>query len=85
MGTPLGGLLSGDSEGYGRRAQGTDITPWGSINRELREIVVRGLWRWGFSLYGSSVWGTWREGSFARVGYVEKALETGISFHRGPI
>jgi len=30
--------------------------------------------------------GTWREGSLAgdREGYVEKALETGISSHRGP-
>jgi len=39
------------------------------------------------SLYGSSVKGTWMEGSLAGdpQGYVEKALETGISFHRGPI
>ena len=31
--------------------------------------------------------GTWREGSLARdlEGYVEKALETGISFHRGSV
>jgi hypothetical protein len=31
--------------------------------------------------------GTWREGSLAGdpEGYVGKALETGISFHRGPI
>jgi hypothetical protein len=31
--------------------------------------------------------GTWREGSLAGdpEGYVEKALEMGISFHRGPI
>ena len=31
--------------------------------------------------------GTWREGSLAGdpEGYVEKALETGISFQRGPI
>ena len=30
---------------------------------------------------------TWREGSLAGdpEGYVEKALETGISFNRGPI
>jgi hypothetical protein len=37
------------------------------------------------SLYGSSVKGTWRGGSF--VGYpggeIEKDLEMGISFHRG--
>jgi hypothetical protein len=31
--------------------------------------------------------GTWREGSHVVVpeGWVEKALETGISFHRGPV
>ena len=31
--------------------------------------------------------GTWREGSLAGdpKGYVKKALEMGISFHRGPI
>ena len=31
--------------------------------------------------------GTWREGSIVGdpEGYVEKALETGISFYRGPI
>jgi len=34
-----------------------------------------------------SVKGTWREGFLAGdpEGYVEKALETGISFHRGPV
>ena len=39
------------------------------------------------SLCGSSVKGTWRKGSLAGdpEGYVEKALEMGISFHRGPI
>jgi hypothetical protein len=37
------------------------------------------------SLYGSSVKGTCREGSLAGdpEGYVKKALEMGISFHRG--
>jgi hypothetical protein len=31
--------------------------------------------------------GAWSEGSLAGdpEGYVEKALETGISFHRGPV
>jgi len=31
--------------------------------------------------------GTWREGSLAgdHERYVEKALETGISFHRSPV
>jgi hypothetical protein len=35
---------------------------------------------------GSSAKGTWREGSLAEdpEGYVESALEMGISFHRGP-
>jgi len=39
------------------------------------------------SLCGGSVKGTWREGSFAGgpKGYVEKALQTGISFLRGPV
>jgi len=39
------------------------------------------------SLCGSFVKGTWREGSLAGVpeGYIGKALETGNSFHRGPI
>ena len=40
----------------------------------------------GASHSGSSVKGTWR-GSLAGdpEGYAEKALETGISFHSGPI
>ena len=39
------------------------------------------------SLCGSSVKVTWREGSLVRdpEGYLEKALETGISFHRGSV
>ena len=39
------------------------------------------------SVCGCSVKGTWREGSLAGDPgrYVEKALETGISFHRGPL
>ena len=47
---------------------------------------MKGLWRCGVSLCGSSVKGTWREGFLARDRevYVEKALERGISFHRGP-
>jgi hypothetical protein len=43
--------------------------------------------RGGVSLCGSSVKGTWREGSLAGdpEGYVEKALEMCMSFHRGPV
>ena len=39
------------------------------------------------SLSGSSVKETWREGSLDRdpEGYLEKALETGVSFHRGSV
>ena len=60
--------------------RGWTSPPWGSITWELREIVVRGLWRRSISLYGSSVRGTWREGSFARglEGYEGKAL--GMAF-----
>ena len=41
----------------------------------------------GASLCGSSVKGTWREDSLAGdpERCVEKALETGISFHRGAV
>ena len=51
------------------------------------ERRMKGLWRCGVSLCGSSVKGTWREGFLAGdpEGYVEKALETGISFHRGTV
>ena len=37
-------------------------------------------------LYGSSVKGIWREGFLAGCprGQVEKALGTGVYFHRGP-
>ena len=39
------------------------------------------------SLCGSSVKGTWKKGSLAGdpEGYAEKALETGIPSHRGPV
>jgi len=47
----------------------------------------KGLWRWGASLCGGSVKGTWREGSLAGDPevYLEKALETGISSYRGSV
>ena len=72
----LGGSFLGSRKDMGRRAQWTDITLWGSIHQELWEIVVRGLWKLGISLYGSSVRGTWRGGFFSRgpEGYQRKAL-----------
>jgi len=59
---------------------------WAHLPRTLR-YGWKDLWSWSVSLCGSSVKGTWREGSLARdpEGYLEKALETGISFHRGSI
>jgi len=30
-------------------------------------MVERGLWKWGISLYGSSVRGTWRGAPFLRA------------------
>jgi len=49
-------------------------------------VVVRGSGG-VVSLCGSSMKGNWREGFFAGdpEGYVEKALEMGISCHRGPV
>ena len=52
------------------------------------EIWLKGALDVGcVSLCGSSVKGNWREGSFVGdpESYVEKALKTGISFHRGPV
>ena len=46
-----------------------------------------GLWKPSVYPYGSSARDTWREGSV--TGYLKdtemKALETGISLHRGPV
>jgi hypothetical protein len=51
----------------------------GDFERWLKERV-------SLSLSGRCVKETWREGSLAGgpVGEVEKSLEMGISFHRGP-
>jgi hypothetical protein len=52
------------------------------------EIWLKGALEVGrLSLYGSSVKGTWREGSIAGYprGWVEKTLDMGISFHRDPL
>ena len=56
-----------------------------SVHRELWEIVGW-LWKRNIPLYGRSVKGTWRGGCLTEYpeGYVDKALETGISLHRGP-
>jgi len=48
-------------------------------------IVEGGLWKWSISLYGCSVRGTGNGGTSTGnpEGYVEKALNTDISLHRG--
>ena len=60
-----------------------DFEIWlkGSLEVESLSLSV------SLSLSGSSVKGTWREGSLAGdpEGYVEKALKTVISFHLGPV
>jgi hypothetical protein len=58
----------------------------GSSSGDLGRLSKRALEVDHLTLCGSCVRGTWREGSLAgdREGYVEKALETGISSHRGP-
>jgi hypothetical protein len=45
------------------------------------------IWLKGALEGGRSVKRTWREGSLVGdpEGYVERALEMGISFHRGPV
>ena len=39
----------------------------GSVHLVLCEIVETGLWKWGISLYGSSVRGTWRGAPLLRA------------------
>jgi len=58
---------------------------WACVPRTLRD-GLKWLWRCGVSLYGSSVKGTRRDSSLAGDpgGKVQKALERGIYFHRGP-
>jgi hypothetical protein len=62
------------------------ILEWDHLPGTLR-YGWKGLYGWSVSLCGSSVKGTWREGFLAGdpEGYVEKALEKGISFHGSPI
>jgi hypothetical protein len=41
--------------------------------KRLRETSKIGIWEHSISLYGSSEWGTWQEGSFLKA--TSKALE----------
>jgi hypothetical protein len=90
-----GGSFARGPEGYERRLWGQESLfmgaqlgnqEWDNLPGSLR-YGRKGLWMWCVSLCGSSVKGTWREGSLAGnpEGYLEKALEMGISFHRGSV
>ena len=73
MGAQLGQPGVGSSTG--------DFEVWLKGALEVQSLSL------SLSLCGSSVKGPWREDSLAGdpEGYVEKALETGISFHRGSV
>jgi hypothetical protein len=85
----------GGTEGYKRKALGTGISLYGDsvgqtevgLSTGTLRYSLKGLWRWSVSLCGIYVKGTWREGSLAGnpKGYLERALGTGISLHRGSV
>ena len=94
MGALLWGSFAIGPEGYERKALVTGITLHGGSAGQPGVGSSTGdfeVWLKGaleaecVSVCGSSAKGTWREGSLAgdTDGNVEKALETGISFHRG--
>ena len=80
-------VKKGSFWGWASLFMGFSWATWiGLIYRGVLDMFEN-FWRRSVSLCGSSVKGTWREGPLAGDpdGYVEKALETGISFHRGPV
>jgi len=83
-GALLGGLLSGDPEGHGRRAQGTDITLRGALLGGLLSGDPEGHGRRAqgtdITLRGDPV-GEFSRGLVYRG--LAKALETGTFLHRG--
>ena len=87
-----GGSFARGPEGYERKALGMGIPLYGGSVGEPGVGSFTGdfeIWLKGaldvecVSVFGSSMKGTWREESLAvdPEGYIEKALETGISFH----
>ena len=72
-GTWREGSLAGDPVGYDREALETGISlhggsvwqPGVGLSTGDFEIWLKGVWRWGISLCGSFVKGTWSEGSLA--------------------
>jgi hypothetical protein len=96
QGTSKWGSFAGGPEVYERKAMGTGISFHGdSVGHAGVGSSTGHLGRWlkgvleveRLTLCGSSVKGTWREGSLAgdTEGHVEKDLETGFSSNRGPI
>jgi hypothetical protein len=95
-GTWRWGSFAVGREGYERKAMGMGITlHGGSVGQPGVGLSTGHLGRWlkgaleveSLTLCGSSVKGSWREGSLAGdpEGHVEKDLETGFSSNRGPI
>ena len=86
------GTLKDRQERLWRRAYLSIGTPLGNLEgvsstRNSERWLKGALEVERLSLYGSSVKGTWRDGSLAEdhVGQVGKALELGISFHKAPL
>jgi hypothetical protein len=91
-GTWRGGSFVGGPEGYERKALGIGISLHGGSAVQLWVGWSTGdfeVWlKRALGLEcGSSVKGIWREGFLAGdpERYVEKSLQTGISFHRGSV
>ena len=66
-------------------------TPLGNLGEsvcwELGEMREGGPWKWSISVNGSCVRGTWMGAPLLGTlkDMLRKALETGISLHRGPV
>ena len=90
-GAPLLGGLKVMKESYG----GGHLSSWGSAGQPGVRLSMGDFGRWSNGAlevqrlipYGSYVKGTWREGSLAGdpERYVKKAMEKGISSHRGAV
>ena len=84
-GALLGELLSGEPEGHGEEGSGEGHHPMGGPFTGTSDSCKRALET--EHLYGSSVRGIWRGGSFSRgpEGYERKALGMGISLYGGSV
>jgi hypothetical protein len=91
-----GGSFAGGTEGYERKDLGMSISlHGGSVPHPGVGLSTGDFERWlkgaleveCLTLCGSSVKGTWKEGSLTGdpEGYAEKALETVIYSHRDPV